>query len=331
MVSDNVHKIMRKGTLFNENTGWLVDYSGQELAFIQKENLITMPSIDIATMQRILRPENVKILSSVNAHRLFRWLVTTVTNQVLNDKIDARNILILGGYEELARLIGAGTGRKAAAQIRDILLWMSAPTQFTFLDPKTGREETIREANMISFKYTAGGFKNLSVLEIVVGPMLMPHYLYKLIKSSSMNISDEAIKLIPIVSEAQLIGRSNDHGPQMSFQMGTVVEFRKGAKELAQYGCVKIIDDRFDYLAYKAGSNKRLRPRILDAWLHGGKDAPPFLKLIDKDHYAFADYYKHQQVQDFIIQGGRKELTMSEAAKKSVARRNAGIFYKGKK
>lgn len=324
IVCNNVHNIIRKGTTFEEDTGKLVDYSGHELALIEKNKLITIPSIDIATMNRILSPENVKILSSVNAHRLLRWLITTVTNQVLNDKIDARNIFIVGGYEELARMIGAGTGRKTAVQVRDILLWLSAPRQFNYRDPITGKEEVIREANMISFQYMPGGFNSPSTLEIVVGPMLMPHYLYKLIKTSSLNLSDEALKLLPIVVEPQLIGRANDHGPQMSFQMETVGEFRKGAKDLARYGCVQIIKERFEYLGNKSGLSNKLNPRVIEAWIYGGKDAPPFLKLIEKDCYAFSDHSK--QVQDFIIQAGNKEITMSKAAKKGVARRNAGIF-----
>ena len=141
LVNENVHSIMKKGAIYNNETGKITDKAGQELALIEKDKLAQFPSIDMATMQKILSPENIKVLNSVNAHRLLRWEIQTVTKQVINDKIDARHIHVPGGYEELARLIGAGTGRKAASQIRDILTWQAAPKQFTFTDPETGNKE----------------------------------------------------------------------------------------------------------------------------------------------------------------------------------------------
>lgn len=323
IVNENIHAMMRKGVKYDKGSGKLLNHKGHELAQIDP-NLIPMPSMDISAILKILRPENIKILNSVNAHRLLRWIVTTVTNQAVVDKIDARRIFLIGGYQEIAKIIGAGTGRKAASQVRDILLWLSAPQQFIFTNSETNKQEVIREANMLSFNYIPGGFNNKSSIEILVGTMLMPHYLYKLIHTSSLDLSNDALKLIPIVPEPQLIGRPADQGPQLSFQMETVVEFRKGAKEFAKNNCLRITRERFQYLAEKAGLSSRLCSKVVEAWLKGGDKAPPFLKEIEKDYYSFSDHYKRQQ--DFIIQGGQKELTMSQAAKKSVSSRQAGIF-----
>jgi hypothetical protein len=160
--------------------------------------------------------------------------------------------------------------------------------------------------------------------------MLMPHYLYKLINTFSLEISHEALKLVPIVSEPQLVGRPADQGAQLIFQMEVLVEFRKRAKELANNGCIKITKERFLQLAQKSGVNSSsLHIKTIDAWLTGGKDAPPFLQLIEKDHYAFADDFKRQH--DFIVQGGNKEITMSEAAKRGIARKNRGFIAMPKK
>lgn len=323
IVNDNVHALMKKGVKYNKETGKLISHNGKELAHIETD-IKPMPSMDIGTIQKILRPENIKVLNSINAHRLLRWLVTTVTNQAVVDRIDARRIFVPGGYQELARIVGAGAGRKAAVQIRDILLWQAAPQQFVITDPETDKQEIIREGNLLTFSYTPSGFKSKASLEIIVGTMLMPHYLYKLIHTSSLNLSSESLKLVPIFSEPQLVGRPVDQGPQLSFQMETVVEFRKGAKELAKNNCLRITQERFEFLSSKAGLGKSLLPKVIDAWLSGGEDAPPFLKIIEKDYYAFSDHYKRQH--DFIVQGGQKELTMSKAAKRNIARRNAGVF-----
>lgn len=130
IVNNNVQAMMRKGVKYNKETGKLISHNGQELAHIESD-LKRMPSMDMVTMQKILRPENIKVLNSINAHRLLRWLVTTATNQAVVDRIDARRIFVPGGYQELARIVGAGTGRKAAVQVRDILLWQAAPQQLS--------------------------------------------------------------------------------------------------------------------------------------------------------------------------------------------------------
>src|SRR5690606_17894683 len=134
-------------------------------------------------------------------------------------------------------------------------------------------------------------------------------YLYKLIRTSSIALSSEALKLIPIVDMPNLIGRPNDQGAQLSFQMEIIVEMRKGAKELAQHGCIFLSKERIAKLADKAGLSPKIFPKVIDAWTKDGNNAPAFLKVVERDHYALGDHFK--QAQDFIIQGGKKELTMS--------------------
>jgi hypothetical protein len=46
--------------------------------------------------------------------------------------------------------------------------------------------------------------------------------------------------------------------------------------------------------------------------------------MIEDDRYALGNHFK--QAQDFIIEAGKKEITMSKAGKTSVAKRNSGIF-----
>lgn len=121
-----------------------------------------------------------------------------------------------------------------------------------------------------------------------------------------------------------MIGRPNDQGAQPSFQMEILVEMRKGAKELALNGCVKIPKDKLAQLAEKAGLNKRLFLKVVDRWLQDGSDAPAFLNMIQDDHYALGTHFK--LAQDFIVEAGKKELAMSQAGKRSVAKRNSGNF-----
>ncbi len=78
-------------------------------------------------------------------------------------------------------------------------------------------------------------------------------------------------------------------------------------------------------LAQKSDLNTPFHLRVIDAWLNDG-DKPAFLHLVEKDHYALGPASK--QLQDFIIEGGKRELALSTAGKLSVKRKSAGIFSK---
>jgi hypothetical protein len=314
IINEQVHRPMRHGTKFNAEAGKIIDQRGQELAVIDmNETGKTLPSMNIDIIQRILRPENIKILSTVNAHRLLRWEIQTVTRQFVEGMVDARALKVYGGYRELANRLGIGNSKKAAEQLRDIIVWQAAPR---FYQPNG------RYGNMLSFDYTPSGKGRPAVLQLILGNMMLPHYVYELLNMTETCVSDR--RLIPIVDMPPLIGRSNEQGAQPSFQIEILVEMRKGAKEFATNGCVQIPRNKLEELAEKAGLNRRLYLKVLDRWLHDGEDAPAFLNMIEDNRYALGSHYK--QAQDFIIQAGKKELAMSKAGKRSVSKRNLGIL-----
>jgi hypothetical protein len=273
----------------------------------------TLPSMNIDVIQRILRPENIKVLSTVNAHRLLRWEIQTVTTQFVEGMVDARALKVYGGYQELANLIGSSGSRKAAEQLRDIIVWQAAPR---FYQPSG------RYGNMLSFDYTPSGYGRPAILQLVLGNMMLPHYVYELLNMPEACTGDR--RLIPIVDMPPLIGRPNDQGAQPSFQIEILVEMRKGAREFATNGGVLILKSKLEELAERAGLSKRLYSKVLDRWIQDGTDAPAFLKVVEENRYALGSHYK--QAQDFMIQAGQKEINMSRAGKKGVAKRNAGIF-----
>lgn len=314
IINEQIHQPMKKGTKFDHNKGKLIDSKGSELAVIDfKETSKVLPSMNIDVIQKILRPENVKILSTVNAHRLVRWEIQTVTKQFVEGMVDARALKVYGGYQELANQLGVGNSKKAAEQLRDIIVWQAAPR---FFQPNG------RYGNMLSFDYTPGGRGRSSVLQLVLGNMMLPHYVYELLNMPQACVSDR--RLIPIVDMPPLIGRSNEQGAQSSYQIEILVEMRKAAKEFATKGCVSIPRNKLEELAKKAGLNRRLFLKVIDRWLQDGTDAPAFLQMIEAEHYALGNHYK--QAQDFIIQAGKREIAMSKAGRKSVTKRNSGIF-----
>ncbi len=323
IVSDTFSEIMKTKTKFEETSGRILSEKGAELAHIDKTQLDHIPSIKMVTLQRILSPQNAKILSSLNFHRLFRWEIQTVTKQIIQNYADARMIHIPGGYQELANLIGAGTGGKACDQIRDILAWQAAPKSFVLRD-RYGNEKIVAEGNMLTFERIHGGNKSSSV-NLVIGTMLLPHSVFKLLKSESKKLSSESVMLIPIPDQPTLIGKPNTYASQMSFQMALYTEMRKNAKELIKNGCIHVSPDRMKQLAHESNLSIPFHLRVIDAWSTDG-DKPAFLNLVEKDHYALAKHFK--QDQDFIVEGGKRELALSKAGKTSANRKAKGVFQK---
>lgn len=324
IVSDTINEIVKIGTRFDESTGKIYDHSGKEFAVVNKNDLDHIPSISMKALERILSPQNIKALSSLNYLRLVSWEVITGMTQVVKQQSDARLISVSGGYQEIAHLIGAGKGGKACDQVKAILAWQAAPQRYIFHD-RYGNEKIIVEGNMISFERIHNGTKS-SAINIVLGTMLLPHSFFKLLKSQSKMLSSEATMLIPLPNgEPNLIGKPNTFASQVSFQWNFLAEARKKAKEMVKNGCIYMPPEKMAQLAQKSDLNTPFHLKVIDAWLNDG-EKPAFLHLVEKDHYALGPASK--QLQDFIIEGGKRELALSMAGKLSVRRKSAGIFSK---
>jgi hypothetical protein len=324
IVSDTINEIVKIGTRFDESTGRILDRSGREFATVNKKDLNHIPSISMKALERILSPQNIRALSSLNYLRLVSWEVITGMTQVVKQQSDARLISVSGGYQEIAHLIGAGKGGKACDQVKEILAWQAAPQRYIFHD-RYGNEKIIVEGNMISFERIHNGTKS-SAINIVLGTMLLPHSFFKLLKSQSKFLSSEATMLIPLPNgEPNLIGKANTFASQVSFQWNFLAEARKKAKEMVKNGCIYMPPDKMAQLAQKSDLSTPFHLRVIDAWLKDG-EKPAFLHLVEKDHYALGPASK--QIQDFIVEGGKRELALSTAGKLSAKRKSAGIFSK---
>ncbi len=306
---DCIRKPMKKGTTFDKETNRLIDTNGNPITSIGRDIPLDVPSMELSTIKTIISKGNVNILCTINAHRLLRWEVSTVTQQFIEGNPDARAIRIDGGFSELAKLIGAGTGKKAAEQVREIVIWQ-AHSIFQGHDKSLG--------DMISYRISPNGYKKRSQLSLNLGDMMLPHYVFELLGIARSK--REARRLIPIVSIPPLIGRTNEQGAQASFQMEMMVKFRNHAREFADEGGVFISQNDLINMAKESALPASLLPKVLDRWLQDGEDAPAFLKLIESDRYALGA--AHTIAQDFIIAAGKKEKNGSLAAQKSRKRKN---------
>jgi hypothetical protein len=301
---DCVRKPMKKGALYDKEKNQLIDINGNPITSIGRDIPLDVPSMELNTIKTIISKGNIKTLSSINAHRLLRWEVSTITKQFIEGNPDARAIRVDGGFSELANLIGAGAGKKAAEQVREIVVWQ-AHCIFKGHDKSLG--------NMLSYRISPHGYKKRSQLSLILGDMMLPHYVFELLGIARSK--REARKLIPIVDIPPLIGRPADQGSQAHFQMEMMVKFRTHAREYLEFGGVYISGQEKKSLANEAGLPITILPRVMDRWTKDGDDAPAFLKIIENDRYALGSAYS--VAQDFIISAGKKEKMGSIAAKKT--------------
>lgn len=313
LVHENIHQPMRKGTKYKEETKQIVDAKGRELALVDSNYENDVPSMEMEVIQKILASSNVKVLSTINAHRLLRWLIQTVTKQFVKGYADARAIRVPGGFKELARMIGAGEGRKAADQIHKIIVWL-AHSRFQTVNGTYG--------NLLSYTFIPEGPGRKSMLSLVLGDMLLPHYVYQLVGISQT--LRESKRLIPIVDMPPLIGRPNDQGPQACFQMEILVEMRKRAQEFARAGGILLTNDRLNELAAKADLPINLLPRLMEKWTQDSGDKSGFLEIVAMDRYSLGKSFN--RAQDFIIKAGKKELNGAKAGKALAGKKEAGAF-----
>lgn len=307
MTLEFVKKPMRKGTKFDQKKGLILDQNGAPIAKVGRTNPLQVPSVELETVQKILAKGNAKELSTINSHRLFRWEVATVTNQLIEGNPDMRAIRVEGGFSELAILIGAGAGRKAAEQVREIVIWQAN----TILDMPN------EQGNMISYHLRTGGYKTKGLLTIILGEMMLPHYVFQLLGVERKKV--EGRQLVPIVDLPPLVGRPADHGPQANFQMELMVAFRKRAVEFVQDGCIFLPESELKILADESGLPRKILRKVMDRWVQDGTDGPSFLTVMDKDRYSLGKSYSIAQ--EFIISAGKKSIEKSKAAKRSNSRK----------
>lgn len=307
MTLEFARKPMRKGTEFNKCKSMIVDHNGNPIAKIGRTSPLEIPSLELETVQKILSKGNAKELSTINSHRLFRWEIVTVTHQLLAGNPDMRAIRVEGGFSELATLIGAGSGRKAAEQVREIVIWQAN----TILDMPG------EQGNMISYHIRTSGYKTKGMLTIILGEMMLPHYVFQLLGIERRKV--EGRQLVPIVDIPPLVGRPADHGSQANFQMELMVAFRKRAVELVKEGGIYLPETELRLLANESGLPQRILKKVMDRWVQDGNDGPAFLDVIENDRYALGK--SHSVAQDFIISAGKKSLRKSRAAKISIANR----------
>jgi len=272
----------------------------QALVFDSAEPIIVLvPAISERAVKLIA--DGASKLGSVLAHRILHWEVVTGYDRVMRGESDARRLEVEGGWSGFAEILGIND-KKRVDDIKAIVYAQSAIK----LSLSNGRL-----ADMIALDDQPAVGRRRGKVEIVLGTMLLPHYVYELHGQLAGRELYEAKRLVPIAALPPFVGRPNDHGPQATASMLVLREMRMRARELHNNGAVVISLERFAELFRQAHLPASLIGRVLDRWTRDGTDGPAFLARVERDAYTLGDAYA--RVRSFLLSAGEIEQRSSDA------------------
>jgi hypothetical protein len=292
----------------------LSELNGQQaLVFDGAEPIIVIvPAISERVVKLIA--DGASKLGSVLAHRVLHYEVVTGYDRVMRGEADARRLAVEGGWSGFAELLGINDKRRVD-DLKAIVYAQSAI--------KLGLANG-RLADMIALDDQPAVGRRRGKVEIVLGTMLLPHYIYELHGQLSGRELYDAKRLVPIADLPPFVGRPNDHGPQATAAMLVLREMRLRARELHNNGAVQISLERFAELFRQAHLPASLIGRVLDRWTQNGTDGPAFLSRVEGDAYTLSD--AHARVRSFLLSAGEVEQRSSEAGARSArARKLAAV------
>ncbi len=246
--------------------------------------LLTVPLYEEGILEVVFR--GVDKLSSLAGVRVLEFLIREGCRRAFVGEKKPDQLFIQGGWRELAKRCGI-TSHKGASDVREVV-WAMARGVFRFGSGRQGNLLTINESSS-----TWKGHS--SWLLLTINPFLLPDYVCSLPEGLK-----EKRRLVPWLPEPPLVGRSNEHGRQVIFQLLVVKEFIDNAKEFDVQGAITLTEEEVLMLGHRAGLPQDLAMKVWSGWLNAGR---PFVG-VGEDRYTLA--IGLQEYADFIKELNRK-------------------------
>lgn len=263
----------------------------------------------------------IPLLGTMTSHKALQWEVITGHRQALEGVADARVLTIEGGWSTFARDELGLSAKSDIENLRDIVRAQSA-IRAKLPDGSVG--------NLLALREVEAKGRRRGLVELVLGTMLMPHYVHELDGKLSGLIASESKRLVPMTGLPPPVGSRTEHGAQVTLSMHVVRELRARATELVTDGGTRIELDRWAALAMTSGVKAANIRKIIDRWTIDGPDGAAFLRRSGPDRYTLGD--AHAPARLFLEAAGKMSLDASAAGRKSIeskARARTGTRRRG--
>lgn len=255
-----------------------------------------------------------KVVRGLTAHRLFRFVVQEVFRQVFVQKKKVPWISIEGGMGELARLIGDHEGRP------DLTRAALHALQVCHIHWENGTNT----GGLLTWNETPGKGRTKGKVSITPNEALWPMF-------NLRELGQDAQILVPVVPLPPLLGRGNDHGAQVAFQLFVVREMVDLRAEMGEFKGVTLTDARLEAMAREAGLPEGKWGEVLAHWLTGDKHTPAFLERTEGGRYRLADNDLFRSARRFMEDTGKISVSNSKRATAGRNRRKALVKRKPSK
>ena len=237
-----------------------------------------------------------KDLSTLTGHKTYRWLVRTGFENVIfgGEECDHRLIQTAGGYKGIADLIGC-TAKDDPQRVKRILHAMGHGR----LELPDGRQGNLIALEVV--KKARNGHP--SAINIVLGTMLLPHYVFDLSKRNSL--------LVPVPELPEFVADTSSHAAQSMLQLLVFEEFSNRSRELATKKYIQLTEEKWESFGRKAHLAKSVLPKVKDRWTQ--EDG-----MLERDgEYYTLNKKKHSKELEFLIEQGTIRENQSKRKKRS--------------
>jgi hypothetical protein len=248
-----------------------------------------IPCIDAKAIPLVTR--GIRSLGSLAGHRLLRWQVKSGCQNIIEGNPNPNTLLIEGGFETISHLIGCGKNKSTVTEVKSILY---AQAHSSFYTSNGDRISSLIILNEIGYHRN----KEPNRLSIVLGDVLLPHYLFSLPQNQR--------RLIPIISDLPpLVGSPNTHAAQAMLQLLVLEEFSKQSDRFAERGSVLISLEKWGEMSSEAALPKSNLSKVIDGWTTDDVNGRAFLKK-DGEEFALSDIYI--DVEKFLEDQGKQRM-----------------------
>jgi hypothetical protein len=298
----------------------------QALVFPEERGWVLVPSLSDGALASILE-RGVGLLTSQTGIDLLEWEVTEAHRQYTETggASDFRHITIEGGWAALAHEKLGKQTRKAAEEVRAIVL-AQAHLQF--------QAQGCR-GNLLTYaepRAEAPGRR--SRVTITLGDMLLAGFAHQLreeLGTTSLS-SREARRLVPILGKTALVGRPNDYAAQRRMVWRFAMALRTQAPELAERGHVAMPLDTWATLAAEAGAPRSgdFLAKVQTAWEKGDERAgvEPLIVRVEGERDRYTLHESRKAALEFIVEGGRRTTKKRAEGKASARKRDHKVRHK---
>jgi hypothetical protein len=276
------------------------------------EVIATVPAIDARLFAQI----NKRALGSLDMAKAIPWVVRKGWEQ--QGQPNDADIIIERGLRGFAETVLHLRGNSALERARQVL---HAGRDFQREWP--GGFES---CGLWTLLHRAESPNCPAHLTITTAPILRPH--------SQAGKQVLGSMLSPVIHPPPLTGRANEHAPQAFFANLLVLQLVEHRKELLSGGAI-ITREKIEHIAEEVGLPLSTLYKALDRWTKDGDDGEAFLIIEGNPkkaaRYMLADNEKYKAEREFLLEGARRTVSATEAAKKSIEAKREHIEGKHRK